>query len=119
MTEDNKLIAAIRTFWGKADEVLNRLDKKSRDAVKSDYRNNVNVGRSCKINTESKKNFWVSHEFSVNVTTRYDDDEPNKEQSVPEIKEYLDTEIEGFEQWFCKRYDSGPVPVKRSKATRF
>jgi hypothetical protein len=117
--EDSKLISAIRTFLAKADEVLDRLNKTSRDVTKNDYRNNINVGRSCKLNSQSKKDFWVSHEYSINVTTRYDDDEPNKEQTIPELKGYLDEEIETFEQWYCKRYESGKVPVKRSKSTRF
>jgi len=112
MEKIDKLITSVQ-------ELLERMKTRTRESDKIEFRNSLNISGGIKCSSATKKDYWVTHELNISLTSRWDDDEPNKEQEIEELKGIVAQHCQTHEDWYNKRYNCGSTPVKRDKSTRF
>lgn len=112
------IMAALRDLASEIRTVLSRLDKRTRDADKEQWRNSISATKSMKISAETNRNYWMTQEFSVSLTVKADDDEPNKLQTLEELEGVLDEQLERFEKKTNIKYNLGKTPIKKSQPVK-
>lgn len=89
---------------GYLENILERLKSRTRDADKQEFRNSIHASAERSASAESNKNYWIKKGWTVNITSRFDDDEPNKEAKFAKMLDAIEEVLDQRELQFNQKY---------------